>query len=169
MLRCFTVIWLYILHYGIGKNIPYTVPKEGSVLVFSCDALNNDGIEWLLPQGIRIRNSTQLKQNNLQRLELRERQLIIHGIQVGMDGQYGCIQRNRTVALFFIPYIIANGNYTGSVILSLMVSMFFALASIIVLIISRYYSRRSRDIALVAPESLEMARKQNLITESSLN
>lgn len=166
------------------RNIPYMVPRQGSVLVFSCNASDGEKPEWILPHGIRIQNNNNSNINNsdnssndndtmlgresdLQLLEIKDQQLVIHGIQPGMDGQYTCVQRNRVMAVFFIPYIIANVNYTASAVMSLIVSIFFAIACIVVLIVSRYYSRRNaQNIALVSPESTEMTRKQNLITEN---
>lgn len=147
------------------SRLPYSIPEEGSVVVFNCTA--DDGsrpLFWILPNGTKIS-----AQSNgpvaFGSFRASSNQLIIEGVHKGMDGDYTCILEDSGRRMFFIPYIIANTDYSQSLLISVCVSLIFALACIAVLLFDRYWARSHAGSSRVADNSLPVARKQRIASE----
>uniref|UniRef100_A0A0N5AHG1 Ig-like domain-containing protein n=1 Tax=Syphacia muris TaxID=451379 RepID=A0A0N5AHG1_9BILA len=156
-----------------AKSLPYLIPREGSMVVFNCNTSSTDDVRWLLPQGTSMANSTASFSSGQQLYDMHNvNQLIIRSVQLDMDGEYVCTVNNKIIEIFYIPYIIANVNYTDSIILSLLVSVFFGVACLTVLLFSRHCcTRHTKHFSLVAPESSEIfdCSKSTLMNISSIN
>lgn len=71
--------------------------------------------------------------------------LTILGVRRGMDGQYICVIEDDRQQIFFIPYVIAQTDYPKSMLLSACVSLGFAAACFIILILDRYFLSPGRS------------------------
>ncbi|MFH4975074.1 hypothetical protein AB6A40_001783 [Gnathostoma spinigerum] len=126
------------------------IPKEDSVVVFSCNAssesaeddnrvrgssLPSSDLFWILPNGTRLDVTDKSLSSTFNASDNR---LIIRGVKAWMDGEYTCVSGSRK-QVFYIPYIVSRGNYSTSLLISLGATVGFGIACIIVILLDRYY------------------------------
>uniref|UniRef100_A0A0M3HSQ3 Ig-like domain-containing protein n=1 Tax=Ascaris lumbricoides TaxID=6252 RepID=A0A0M3HSQ3_ASCLU len=154
------------------ENSFYSIPKEGQAVTFNCTTpTETRALFWILPNGTRI-DVGQGSEDHLGQVLVAmnfngsSSQLIIPEVRRGMDGQYVCVLDGAPRQIFFIPYVVSTINFAQAVMISLGVTVGFAVACASVLLFDRYCAsgfHLRHHAAQVADESPLPPRKQRVM------